>query len=380
MEKKVFDWTAFLFIVTYHVLLLVLVPIYLINKTPGTGIIIATVALFIITGLSVTAGYHRLYSHRSYKLNKFLEFFMIGAGSLAIVSSVLKWSHDHRLHHKYVDTDRDPYNIKEGFWHAHMLWIFYKKTKPWSTKNVKDLLKNPLVVFQHKHYAFLIVTSNVIVTLFLAYICNDFFGAVVFTFLLRLFVTHHCMYFINSLAHFWGSKPYSTEHTPVNNWLIAFVTFGEGYHNYHHSFAYDYRNGVKWYQFDPTKMLIWTLSKFGLASELKRAEQYQIYQSQVEIDFKRVVETLKKMSSQISIDKKTEILGELNIHYNNIEELIVKMKHLIHKHRTIERSLSNGRTIKTQIKELKTELEMEFERWGEFCSQYTTHHQYSMSQ
>ena len=128
MSKRIKDWPTILFIAGYHIALVVLLPIYFIqNGTPSWAIVTASIILYIITGLSVTAGYHRFYSHMTYKLNKVAEFFMISAGTLAVASTALKWSYDHRLHHKYVDTERDPYNIKKGFMWAHIWWIFFKR-------------------------------------------------------------------------------------------------------------------------------------------------------------------------------------------------------------------------------------------------------------
>ena len=189
--------------------------------------------------------------------------------------SALRWAFDHRLHHAHVDTDDDPYSIKKGFWYAHFLWIL-EKPRPIDPKVVPDLMRNPLVQFQDRYNAYLMLGTNVLVCLVVGYFLNDYTGAFFLACWTRLFALHHFTWFINSLAHTWGDKPFCQEQSAVNNYVIALLTFGEGYHNYHHTFANDYRNGIRWYHFDPTKWLIWTLHKFGLAYQLKQMDAYTI--------------------------------------------------------------------------------------------------------
>jgi len=128
----------------------------------------------------------------------------------------------------------------------------------------------------------------------LGYLFNDFFGAFVFGFLLRTFLIHHSTFFINSVAHCWGSQSYSRESSAVNNLLLAFLTIGEGYHNYHHAFASDYRNGVRWFHFDPTKWFIWTLYKTGMAKKLIVFNKLTIKKKIVLEDSKFLLENIKK--------------------------------------------------------------------------------------
>jgi stearoyl-CoA desaturase (delta-9 desaturase) len=120
------------------------------------------------------------------------------------------------------------------------------------------------------------VFSNFIIFLLIGWLLNDYVGAFFLACWTRLFVLHHFTWFINSLAHTWGDRPFCQEQSAVNNYIIAFLTFGEGYHNFHHTFCNDYRNGIRWFHFDPTKWLIWVLSKCGLTKELKRIDSYTI--------------------------------------------------------------------------------------------------------
>lgn len=269
------NWGIILFIVGYQLLTLFLLPYYLYWHSVSSGLIATTITLFFVTGLSITAGYHRYYSHRTYRTNSFVEAILLFFGSMAAQSSALRWSYEHRLHHAHVDTDDDPYSIKKGFWHAHWLWMIPKHL-PINPKVVSDLINNKLVAFQHKYILLLIIGTNALMTIFLGWIFNDYFGAFVFTCLVRLFALHHCTWFINSLAHTWGDKPFCKELSAVDNYFLSILTFGEGYHNFHHTFANDYRNGIRWYHFDPTKWLIWSLSKLGLAYNLRRTDPLTI--------------------------------------------------------------------------------------------------------
>ena len=287
------SWFVISFISLYHALLAILLGVYLYQKgLPSMSMIWVVLVLYFMIGLGVTAGYHRLYSHRAYKTNAFVEFILLFLGTLAAENSALDWGARHRKHHLYVDTDKDPYSIKKGFWYAH-LWCMFRPL-PVSVSSVPDLAKNKLIMFQHKYYKWLYLAENVFIIVILGYLFNDFFGAFVFGFLLRTFLIHHSTFFINSVAHCWGSQSYSRESSAVNNLLLAFLTIGEGYHNYHHAFASDYRNGVRWFHFDPTKWFIWTLYKTGMAKKLIVFNKLTIKKKIVLEDSKFLLENIKK--------------------------------------------------------------------------------------
>ena len=169
MELKNFNWVSGIFIISYHILLLILLPVYFVTVgLPSSGLIITTLILCGLALISVTAGYHRFYSHRAYKLNKIVEYVMLPFGMLATQGSILQWGHDHRNHHHYVDTEKDPYNIKEGFWHAHLGWMFYKFEEI-DQRVVSDLVKNKIVMLQYKYYGILLTLVNLLVVFALLY-------------------------------------------------------------------------------------------------------------------------------------------------------------------------------------------------------------------
>jgi stearoyl-CoA desaturase (delta-9 desaturase) len=286
------NWATLIFIVGYHVGLLVGLPFYFIYHPPGLSLVLISVALLILTEIGIGAAYHRFYAHRCYTLSKPAESVLLFLATLATQGSALQWSYDHRMHHRFSDTKDDPYSVVHGFWHAHVLWLF-KKSKPADLKRVPDLLKNPLAVFQHKYAHYLSVGSNMVLCGLIGWLVGDYLGAFVLAWWTRLAVSHHLTWFVNSLCHTWGARTYSKELTAVDNYILALVTVGDGYHNYHHTFPSDYRNGVRWYHVDPTKWTIWVLSKLGLAHNLKRISASRIERRLLQEDHKLLVDRLE---------------------------------------------------------------------------------------
>ncbi len=362
MKQGERDWGITSFIVGYHLLLLVAMPFYFMHYSPSWKMWVISTILLYVAGMSVTAGYHRLYSHLTYKTNRWVEAVLLFFASMATQGSALKWSYDHRRHHAFVDTDEDPYSISKGFWFAHILWLF-RKTKPIEKRVVADLYRNPLVMFQHKHYALCMVLSNTIVTLIIGWALNDYLGAFAISWLVRLFFLHHFTWFINSLAHTWGVQSFSKEHSAVDNYVICLMTFGEGYHNYHHTFAVDYRNGIKWYHFDPTKWLIWTLYKLNLASNLKRTSPLKIKEKMILEGKQEIFEKLKnywaenKAALETSVEKiSADILAkvtrfqELSSQYKDSKKQEMPDQDLI-------------RTLKTEIESLQRDIKEDWKHW-----------------
>lgn len=253
--------------------------------------------LWALNGMSITAGYHRLWAHRSYEASKPLQIFYMLFGAMALQNSILVWASSHRVHHRHVDdVDHDPYSAKRGLWFSHLGWMLrnYESGRQ-DFRNAKDLEANPIVRFQHKYYVPIAVGMNFGVPFLLGWAHGDIWGVLLLGGFLRLVVSHHCTFFINSLAHFWGSRPYTTENTARDNGVLALFTWGEGYHNYHHLFQWDYRNGIRWYQWDPTKWLISACKFVGLARSLKRVPEFQIRQALVERQLQKAEENLGQL-------------------------------------------------------------------------------------
>lgn len=263
-------WLHILFLSITPVACLVLVPWWAMTHGITGAEIVAMLSLWLATGMGITVGYHRLFSHRSYKGSPVVRLVTAIIGGAAWQGSVIRWSSGHRHHHNKVDTDNDPYNSKRGFWWSHMGWILFQNHIDDDFNNVPDLKKDAICRWQHRWYMPLSIAFNIGIPALIGVLCNDLWGMLLFAGLLRVVLVHHCTFFINSLAHIIGTQPWSRANTSKDNWLLSFFTFGEGYHNYHHAFARDYRNGPKAHNFDPGKWAIWLLEKGGLATDLRR--------------------------------------------------------------------------------------------------------------
>jgi stearoyl-CoA desaturase (delta-9 desaturase) len=278
------------------------------------GFSVASVVLFVLVlwacGISITAGYHRLWSHRAYGAHWSVRWFFAIFGAMALQNSILIWGSQHRTHHRFVDdVDRDPYSAKRGFWFSHMGWIL--RNYPSGVNdftNARDLERDPIVMFQHRFYLPLTIFMNVAFPLALGWAVGDVWGVFLLAGLLRLVVNHHFTWFINSLAHMWGSQPYTDENTARDNPVLALLTYGEGYHNFHHIFQNDYRNGIKWWHWDPTKWLIASLSALKLATGLKRVPDLWIQRAQLAMQFKRMEAALAKGRARGYADEQVERL------------------------------------------------------------------------
>jgi stearoyl-CoA desaturase (Delta-9 desaturase) len=247
-------------------------------------------------GFSITAGYHRLWSHRTYDAHWTVRLVFMVFGSMALQNSILTWSSGHRVHHRYVDdNDRDPYSAGRGFWFSHIGWMLraYPSGRV-DYANVRDLERDPIVAFQHRYYVPLALATNLGLPLLAGWLAGDLWGTFLLAGVLRLVVSHHVTFFINSLAHAWGSQPYTDANSARDNPVIALVTYGEGYHNFHHMYAHDYRNGVRWWQWDPTKWIIRTLAAVGLTSRLKRVPDVTIQRARLTMQFKRLERRLER--------------------------------------------------------------------------------------
>jgi stearoyl-CoA desaturase (Delta-9 desaturase) len=261
-------------------------------------------------GISITGGYHRLWAHRTYEARLPLRLFFLIFGSMALQNSAFIWCSGHRRHHLYVDdNDRDPYSIGLGFWFSHIGWMLrdYPSGIPDFT-NIPDLKRDRLLAFQHRHYAWLASVTNIGLPLAAGWLLGDLWGTFLLAGVLRLVLSHHFTFFINSLAHMWGSRPYSDENTARDNPLLALVTHGEGYHNFHHAFAHDYRNGVRWWQWDPTKWLIAAFEWIGLTRRLKRTPAFQIQRALLATQFRRAQAKLARLNDSHRVPSHIEQL------------------------------------------------------------------------
>lgn len=237
---------------------------------------------FVFSMLALTAGYHRLFAHPTYRAAWILRLYHVLFGAGSAQASALLWASDHRVHHARGDEEEDPYNIRKGFWWAHIGWLLYR-APPSDFKNVRDLEADPLLRFQHRHYVALMLAVGFALPTGIAALWGDALGGLLLAGFLRLMVQYQATFCINSVAHSVGRQPYSTSISARDSWISAFLTMGEGYHNYHHRFPGDYRNGIRWYHFDPCKWFVWGMSKLGLAADLRRAPPEMIERAKEQV-------------------------------------------------------------------------------------------------
>ena len=229
--------------------------------------------MYIACGLSITAGYHRLFSHRTHKAAWPLRLFYALFGAGAFQNSAIKWCSDHRRHHLVTDTDDDPYSVLKGFFWAHIGWVMVAQEEE-RVEKVDDLQADPILAFQDRHIFLLgflvgMVLPGVAGWFFLGGLAG-FMGGFIWGGLFRVVIVHHATFLINSAAHTWGTQPYSTANTSRDSPFLSLLTYGEGYHNFHHTFQADYRNGHKWHHWDPTKWWIKGFSFIKMTSGLHK--------------------------------------------------------------------------------------------------------------
>ena len=245
--------------------------------------------MYLAVGISICAGYHRFFSHKSYEAARPVQLFYAIFGAMAAQNSILWWSSSHRTHHQYVDRDWDPYNIKRGFWWAHMLWIFHKHDAPDVEGNAPDLLKNPIVRWQNRWYKVILIVGGFGLPTLIGALFGDAIAGLMWGGFLRLVVIHHTTFFVNSLAHYVGQPTYNAEVSARDNWAVALVTLGEGYHSFHHRFPADFRNGIRWFHWDPAKWFIGVLGTLRLATDLRSTPTPQVEQARMQAAL-RVIE------------------------------------------------------------------------------------------
>ena len=311
-DKPPINWpTTLMFIVT-PLAAAVLVPWYGIVHGFSAGSWGVFVFFIVACGMSVTAGYHRLWAHRTYEARTPLKILYLIFSSMALQNSALVWCSGHRIHHLHVDdNDRDPYSAGRGFWFSHIGWMlrYYPSGDP-DFSNARDLERDPLLAFQHRHYLAIAIGVNVGLTIGAGFLVGDVWGTFILAGLLRIVVSHHFTFLINSLAHMWGTRPYTDENSARDNPVLAFLTHGEGYHNFHHIFAHDYRNGVRWWQWDPTKWLVASMQFLGLARRLKRTPAFQIQRALLAMQFQRAQEKLANSALAVRGRANVESLRE----------------------------------------------------------------------
>ena len=221
-----------------------------------------------VTGLlGITLCYHRLLTHRSFHVPKWLEYALTVCGSLALQGGPIKWVSTHRVHHAFSDRPQDPHSPQRGFWWAHMLWLFaYDEILDHPTKfhrYAPELARDRVHLFLEK--------THVLHTFLLggALFAIGGWSWLVWGLFVRATFVYHITWLVNSASHLWGYQTYDTNEGSRNNWWVALLSYGEGWHNNHHAYLHSAAHGLRWWEFDLTYLTIRTLAWMGLASRIR---------------------------------------------------------------------------------------------------------------
>lgn len=243
---------------------------------PSLTTLAVAAAFYVGSGIGITAGYHRLFAHRTYRASAPVRWCLLLLGATAFQNSALAWSADHRAHHADTDADGDPHAVTRGMWHAHMGWLFRRREVSADVTQLTDLWSLRSIRLQHRWYLVVAIALGLVLPTVLASQWGDPVGGLLVVGFLRAAVLLQATFCVNSLAHMIGSRRFDRRSSARDSAVTALVTFGEGYHNYHHRFPYDYRNGQRWWQYDPGKWVIWTLARVHLVSGPRRASRSTI--------------------------------------------------------------------------------------------------------
>jgi stearoyl-CoA desaturase (Delta-9 desaturase) len=218
---------------------------------------------WVATGLGISMGYHRLHTHRSYKVPRWMEYFFAVCGTLTLEGGPIFWVAIHRIHHQRSDQPGDPHSPREGAWWSHVGWILVGETKHNNTKLLgkyaPDLAKDPFYVWLTDYHWVPNVTLAVIL-----YLVGGL-PTLLWAGFFRIVFGLHATWLVNSATHMWGGRRFSTRDDSRNNWWVALISFGEGWHNNHHAHPTSARHGLAWYEFDPSWLQIKVLKALGLA-------------------------------------------------------------------------------------------------------------------
>lgn len=334
MNKPRIIWINVAFFVITFLFAAIAVPYWAISHGFDFSTIVFAVLCFIYCGMSITTGYHRLWSHKTYQAHWSLRAIFAIGGAFALQNSILHWSSDHRIHHKHVDVnEKDPYSAKKGFWYSHIGWMLreYQLERYFDYDNVRDLKRDAIVMWQHKYYFPLAIALNIGIPLVFGLWQGDVIGSLLLVGFFRLVLSHHTTFFINSLAHVWGKQTYTDKNTARDNGFIALLTFGEGYHNFHHIFENDYRNGIRWWQFDPTKWLIKGCEYVNLTTKLRTSPEDKIAKTKLAMTLKRSQQRLmshpdaEKMLERLQCEYDALII-KVNEYYEARKQLFTAKK------------------------------------------------------
>ncbi|HAX75170.1 MAG TPA: acyl-CoA desaturase [Cyanobacteria bacterium UBA11372] len=258
-------WGVLLFIAFVHIgAMFAFLP----SNFSWAAVALAVFFHWVTGGVGITLGWHRLVTHRSFQVPKLLEYFLVFCGTLSCEGGVINWVGSHRIHHLHSDQALDPHDSNQGFWWSHIIWMFYVDPADLDfSRYIKDIADDPVYQFLQKYFIPIQVVFGVIL-----YLLGGW-SFVVWGVFVRLVITFHSTWLVNSATHKFGYRTYESGDRSTNCWWVALISYGEGWHNNHHAFQYSARHGMQWWEIDLTWMTIQLLQALGLATKVKLVEK-----------------------------------------------------------------------------------------------------------
>ncbi|MBX3022715.1 MAG: fatty acid desaturase [Bdellovibrionales bacterium] len=361
------NWPGALFLTLTPPAAIVLTTIHLMREGFVWQIWLMAAVFYSMTASSITGGYHRYFAHRTYEARPWLKWYWSLFGAMAFQNSIFIWARDHRVHHRFVDTDSDPYSINKGFFYAHFGWmlILEEPTVDMGPYG-RDLERDKIVMFQHKHYVLIASLMCFALPTLLGWMMGSWLGGLAIAGFLRLVVLHHMTFFVNSWCHYFGRQTYTDTNTAKDSFLMAVATFGEGYHNFHHIFANDYRNGIRWYHWDPTKWMIQLFRLMGGAYNLRITPQNDIIRMQLQMDERRLKTRLQPDWHDQLEARITELKTQVEAAHVRWEKLREEYKKLAADYAEDARHRLDE--LKEQLRLARSEFKAALRQWREFNS------------
>ncbi|XAL99569.1 acyl-CoA desaturase [Phycisphaeraceae bacterium D3-23] len=238
--------------------------------------------MYLVTGFGITIGYHRLFTHKSFRTPRPIAALLAIMGAMAAEGSLMQWVSAHRLHHQHSDHEGDPHSphlhgnslvaALKGMWHAHIGWALKKRKDENTGRNTRDLNKDPWLRFVNRLFPVWVGLGLLIPAVLGGLMTMSWMGVLLgflWGGLVRVLMVHHVTWSINSVCHIWGARPYESKDHSRNNVIFGILALGEGWHNNHHAFPSSPRHGLSWWQFDASYVVIRAMKLVGLASDLR---------------------------------------------------------------------------------------------------------------
>lgn len=233
------------------------------NKIIHPADVTLLLVMYVLSALGVTVGYHRMLTHRSFQPHPVVKFIFLALGSMSLEGAAIEWAATHTRHHALADKEGDPHSPVEGFFHAHIGWLF-RDSEADPKVYCRHLLNDPIVMLVSKTFLLWVLLS-----LAIPFAIGGWTG-LLWGGLVRIFLAHHVTWSVNSVCHTFGKREFETSDQSRNEWVVGLLAMGEGWHNNHHAFPRSAFHGLHWWQFDMSGYVIWTLERIGLVKDVYR--------------------------------------------------------------------------------------------------------------